>query len=415
MAACILFWTGLGWWAATMLVQWISAGLGRWRRRPGSVRHGAADFSIVAPMVGARDASPGYVGTLAGLSRAGAEVLICVMAEDDEAVGRTRATWPDAPILVGCDDTFNPKLNNVRKGLEAASRPVVALCDAGVGLGLGALTAPPPPRAAQVGRGRCAAGGAGGGVGGFPAPTAAAAQLSAKVGLVLALKTGDRPENFAAEMECSYINGHQARFLAAADRLGMPVASGGVTILTREVLQRIGGHQGFLAYLADDYSVVRMVRDRLGLTTWLADVMPRLIVGGRRWQDVWRRQVRWGSTRLKLSPEVRALVLLEPAIGWLASALALTVALLAAGIAPAWLVPAIAFHTFAWFAAEAWFLTGRGLPFGPRAWAAAVVREALVPLLAAQAWLGRDRIDWRGTNLAAGWQPAKDGTAGKQV
>ena len=384
MAACILFWTGLGWWAATMLVQWISAGLGRWRRRPGSVRHGAADFSIVAPMVGARDASPGYVGTLAGLSRAGAEVLICVMAEDDEAVGRTRATWPDAPILVGCDDTFNPKLNNVRKGLEAASRPVVAQCAAGV------------PRR-------------GGGL------TAAAAQLSAKVGLVLALKTGDRPENFAAEMECSYINGHQARFLAAADRLGMPVASGGVTILTREVLQRIGGHQGFLAYLADDYSVVRMVRDRLGLTTWLADVMPRLIVGGRRWQDVWRRQVRWGSTRLKLSPEVRALVLLEPAIGWLASALALTVALLAAGIAPAWLVPAIAFHTFAWFAAEAWFLTGRGLPFGPRAWAAAVVREALVPLLAAQAWLGRDRIDWRGTNLAAGWQPAKDGTAGKQV
>ena len=75
---------------------------------------------------------------------------------------------------------------------------------------------------------------------------AAAAQLSDKVGLVLALKAGERPENFAAEMECAYINGHQARFLLAADRLGMPVASGGVTILTRDVLQRIGGHQGFL-------------------------------------------------------------------------------------------------------------------------------------------------------------------------
>jgi ceramide glucosyltransferase len=384
MAACILFWAGLGWWLATMAVQWISAGLGRWRRPADPVRHGAADFSIVAPMVGVRDASPAYVGRLADLSRAGAEVLICVTTEQDEAVGRTRAEWPDAPILVGSDDTFNPKLNNVRKGLDAATRPVVVLCDAGIDLTLAELAA-------------------------------AAAHLSDKVGLVLALKTGDRPENFAAEMECSYINGHQARFLKAADRLGMPVASGGVTILTRDVLERIGGHQGFLNYLADDYSVVRMVRDRLGQTTWLARVMPRLLVGGRRWPDVWRRQVRWGSTRLKLSPEVRALVLLEPAIGWLASGLALVVALLVAGAAPIWLAAAVALHTVAWFAAEAWFLAAHGLPFGPRAWAAALTREALVPVLAAQAWLGRNRIDWRGTDLAAGWQPARDGTAGKHV
>jgi ceramide glucosyltransferase len=384
MAACILFWAGLGWWAATMAVQWISAGLGRWRRPADPVRHGATDFSIVAPMVGVRDASPAYVRRLADLSRAGAEILICVTTEHDEAVGRTRAEWPDAPILVGSDDTFNPKLNNVRKGLEAASRPVVALCDAGIDLTLSELTA-------------------------------AAAHLSDKVGLVLALKAGHRPENFAAEMECSYINGHQARFLKAADRLGMPVASGGVTILTRDVLERIGGHQGFLNYLADDYSVVRMVRDRLGRTTRLARGMPRLLVGSRGWQDVWRRQVRWGSTRLKLSPEVRALVLLEPAIGWLASGLALAVALLAAGAAPIWLALAVALHTVVWLAAEAWFLAGHRLPFGPRAWAAALAREALVPLLAGQAWVGRNRIDWRGTNLAAGWQPARDGTAGKHV
>jgi len=28
--------------------------------------------------------------------------------------------------------------------------------------------------------------------------------------LLLALKAGERPENFAAEMECAYINGHQS-------------------------------------------------------------------------------------------------------------------------------------------------------------------------------------------------------------
>ncbi|MEA2801192.1 MAG: ceramide glucosyltransferase [Rhodospirillaceae bacterium] len=383
MAVCILFWIGLGWWAIATLVQWASAALARRRRPAAPVRHKTADFSIVAPLAGAHDASEAYVGRLAELARAGAEILICVASERDEAVERVRAQWPGAPILIGSDGTFNPKLNNVRKGLEAASRPVVALCDAGIALTAHDLVT-------------------------------AAAQLSDDVGLVLALKAGERPENFAAEMECAYINGHQARFLLAADRLGMPVASGGVTILTRDVLERIGGHQGFLNYIADDYSVVRTVRDRVGQTTWLANVMPRLPLGRRRWSDVWRRQVRWGSTRLNLTTEVKALVLFEPAIGWLVSGLAGGVALVACGVGMGYLALAIALHTLAWFAAEAWFASGYRLPFGPRAWAAALAREALVPVLAAQAWRGRHRIDWRGTNLAAGWRPG-DGAAGKSV
>jgi ceramide glucosyltransferase len=381
MAASTLFWIGLGWWAITTLVQWVSAALALRRRAAAPSRHTAADFSIVAPLAGIHDASEAYIGRLAELARAGAEVLICVASEHDEAVQRVRAQWPGAPVLIGSDGTFNPKLNNVRKGLEAASRPVVALCDAGIALTAGELVA-------------------------------AAAQLSDEVGLVLALKVGEQPANFAAEMECAYINGHQARFLLAADRLGMPVASGGVTILTRDVLERIGGHQGFLNYIADDYSVVRTVRDRIGRTTWLANVLPRLPLGCRRWSDIWRRQVRWGSTRLNLPP--KALVLFEPAIGWLVSGLAGSLALLAYGVGAGTLALAVALHTIAWFAAEAWFVSGCGLPFGPRAWAAALAREALVPVLAAQAWRGRHKIDWRGTDLAAGWRPG-DGAAGKSV
>jgi hypothetical protein len=111
---------------------------------------------------------------------------------------------------------------------------------------------------------------------------------------------------------------------------------------------------------------------------------------------------------------VKALVLLEPAIGWLASGLAGGAALIAYDVGVGTLALALAAHTIAWFAAEAWFVTGYRLPFGPRAWAAALVREALVPVLAAQAWHGRHRIDWRGTNLAAGWRPG-DGAAGKSV
>ncbi|MBM3646893.1 MAG: glycosyltransferase [Alphaproteobacteria bacterium] len=379
MATGVFFSVAIGWWAAATLVQWTSAALGR--RRPLTARRGrrAADFSIVAPMAGPRDASEDYVRNLAELAASGAEVLICVTSEHDAAVALTRRLWPEAPILVGSDTTFNPKLNNVRKGLEAASRPFVVLCDAGI-----ALTAADLETAAM--------------------------QLTDRVGLVLALKVGAAPGNFAAEMECAYINGHQARFLMAADRLGMPVASGGVTVLTRDVLDRIGGHQGFLNYLADDYSVVRTVRDRLRQQTQLAPYVLRLPVGDRHWADVWKRQVRWGSTRLNLAREVSALVLLEPVIGWLASAIALVAALAVSGVGLAWTVAALAVHTAAWLAAEAWFLAGFGLPFGPRAWAAALAREALAPLLVSQAWLGRRRIDWRGTDLAAGWPAARDGT-----
>jgi hypothetical protein len=48
---------------------------------------------------------------------------------------------------------------------------------------------------------------------------------------------------------------------------------------------------------------------------------------------------------------VKALVLFEPAIGWLASGLAGSVALLALGVGTGSLALALAAHTIAWFAA----------------------------------------------------------------
>ena len=78
MAGSALVWLGLGWWAASTTIQWASAALAR---RPGilpAMRHRPDDFSIVAPLKGAADASPAYISALRALSQAGAEVLICV-------------------------------------------------------------------------------------------------------------------------------------------------------------------------------------------------------------------------------------------------------------------------------------------------------------------------------------------------
>ncbi len=380
MDASAPVWFGFGWWSLSLGVHWVSAALARRPRRHADVRHRPADFSIVAPMNGAGDASAAYIRALAELSRAGAEVLICVAHADDGAVAPARALWPDAPILVGNDDTFNPKMNNVRKGLEASGREIVALCDAGVVFDVDELCR-------------------------------AAAPLSASIGLVLALKAGDAPENFAAEMERAYIDGHQARFLFAADRLGLAVASGGVTLLSRDTLHRIGNWRGFNRWIADDYSVVRSVRE-LGLATCLGDAMLRLPLGRRDWLTVWRRQVRWARTRLRLP--VWPLVLWEPVIGWVASGAAGSAALVCAGAGAGVVVAGLVVHTAAWLAGEKWFMSGRGLAFGPRAAAAAMLREALAPALMASA-LGRRAIYWRGTNFGGHWSARGDNSTEKPV
>lgn len=374
MEAGLLVWIGGAWWATASAVQWLSAAVARSPRREAPSHHRVSDFSIVAPMNGAADAAPAYVAALRALAEQGAEILICVAGPEDGAIAALRAQWPDAPVLVGSDTTFNPKMNNVRKGLEAARRPVVALCDAGILLEADVLCRAAAPLSP---------------VGG-----------SDTVGLVLALKAAVAPENFAAELECAYINGHQARFLLAADRLGLAVASGGVTLVTSDTLQRIGNWRGFNRWIADDYSVTRSVRE-LGLKTRLGDVMPPLPLGHRDGAVVWRRQVRWARTRLRLP--VWPLVLWEPAIGWAVSGSAGLVALAVAGVPTIGLLIGLVLHTAAWLAAERWFMAGRGLSFGGRAAVAALVREALAPILMLRALSGR-RIDWRGTDLGGGWR-----------
>ncbi|MGH8429443.1 MAG: hypothetical protein ACREUF_03475, partial [Solimonas sp.] len=86
MVSGVLFWTGLAWWAGTMLVQWVSAALALRRRVVPPQRRGLADFSIVAPLAGAHDASAFYIARLAELASAGAQVLICVTNDRDDAI-----------------------------------------------------------------------------------------------------------------------------------------------------------------------------------------------------------------------------------------------------------------------------------------------------------------------------------------
>jgi ceramide glucosyltransferase len=129
--------------------------------------------------------------------------------------------------------------------------------------------------------------------------------------------------------------------------------------------------------------------------------MPRLPLGERSWTTVWQRQVRWARTRLRLP--VWPLVLWEPAIGWAATGLAGVGALVCSGANAALVAGALVVHTVAWLLAEKWFMRGRGLSFGARAAAAALVRELLAPVLIVNALWGRS-IYWRGSDLGGQWR-----------
>jgi ceramide glucosyltransferase len=150
----------------------------------------------------------------------------------------------------------------------------------------------------------------------------------------------------------------------------------------------------------------------LGLGTCLGETMLRLPLGIRDWTTVWRRQVRWARTRLRLP--VWPLVLWEPVIGWAVSGAAGAAALACAGAGPGTVSVGLFVHTAAWLVGEKWFMGGRGLEFGWRAAAAALVREALAPALMVGALASR-AIYWRGADLGGDWSSRGDGTVRKSV
>jgi ceramide glucosyltransferase len=274
-------------------------------------------------------------------------------------------------VLVGSDTTFNPKMNNVRKGLEAARRPVVALCDAGIVLDADTLAA--PPRA-----------------------------LSDTVGLVLALKAAEAPE-FRGRARAR-LHQRPPGALPAGRRPARH--RGRVRRRHPDDARHAAAHRQLARLQPLDRRRLfghRSVRE-LGLQTRLGDVMPRLPLGRRDGAVVWSRQVRWARTRLRLP--VWPLVLWEPAIGW-AHRRRRTGRPGGRGVGAGWSRSGRAYR--GWLRPRRWFWPG----------AAAVRRrarrqrpgaEALAPLLMLRALSGR-RIDWRGTDLGGQWRGTQRGMA----
>jgi ceramide glucosyltransferase len=299
------------------------------------------------------------------------EVLLCCASADDPVVPlaeRLIAEHPEvkARLLIGDErPSQNPKLNNILKAWRIAAHEWIVIADSNVAM---------------------------------PCDYLQRLLLSwrADTGLVSAPPIGERPETVWAELECAYLNTYQARWQYAADTLGGGFAQGKNMLWRRSDLESAGGLLALAREPAEDAAATKVVRG-LGLRVRLADGAFPQPLGPRTASQVWRRQVRWARLRRATFPGFFALEILSGLVaplaclllaGWMLELDELDVASVAAA------------YTLVWLAAEAWLAAAVGWHLTWRSPLLWLLREALLPVLIVQAWLGKS-MSWRGTEITS--------------
>ena len=79
-------------------------------------------------------------------------------------------------------------------------------------------------------------------------------------GIVCSPPIGSRPESFAAEIECAFLNTYQARWQYAGESSGYGFAQGKTMLWRRDILERGGGIEALGAEIAEDAAATKLVR-----------------------------------------------------------------------------------------------------------------------------------------------------------
>ena len=343
--------------------------LARRRRRPApDPAVGLPFVALLRPVCGLDPFDAETLATSFGLDYPEYEVIFCAASASDPVLPLVRRLIAEHPgtrarLLVGDDAVSgNPKLNNLVKGWAATDAGWIAMTDSNVIL--------PRDYLRQL-----------------------LQSWRTGTGMVSSPPVGVRPQGLWGALECAFLNGHQARWQLAADALGQGFAQGKTLFTTRALVERAGGLAVLGRDLAEDVACTKMVRGA-GQQVRLVPRPFAQPIGRRDFRAVWGRQLRWSRVRWHGFP---ALFLLEPLSGPVPALLALLVAALLGG-APWGLVP---LFLALWYGAEALMLRVMGWPAGPRDLLAAVLRDALLPLLWVATFTGRGFV-WRGTAMAAG-------------
>ena len=346
----------------------IAAVRGRRGGRPLPVPADAPPVTIVQPLCGVEAFSKETLASIFALDYPDYEIVLCVADPADPIAPiarRAMAAHPEIPsrLLIGDDRvSANPKLNNVVKGWRAAQRDWIVIADSNV-------LAPRDTIQRLLARWR------------------------ADTGVVCAPPLGARPQSFAAEIECAFLNTYQARWQYAAEALGFGFAQGKTMLWRRDVLEAGGGIEALGAEIAEDAAATKLVH-RADRRAHLASPPSQQPLGRRSLRDVWARQVRWARLRratfpLYFAPEIATTSLLTLA------AAAIGGDELGVG-APA----ALIFAAAIWYGAEAGLAAAAGWPLAWSSLPAWIARDLALPVLWLSGWMNA-RFVWRGNVMSA--------------
>lgn len=299
------------------------------------------------------------------LSYSNYELILCCDDANDPVVPVIRRLIDAHPrvtarLLIGRDNvTSNPKLNNLIKGWRAARHDWVVMADSNVLM----------PRDYIE---RLLAG------------------WRADTGLLCAPPIGSMADGFWAEVECAFLNTYQARWQYAADSVGLGFAQGKTMLWRREDLEKAGGIVALGAEIAEDAAATKVVRSA-GRRVRLADGAFDQPLGKRSARAVWQRQVRWAKLRRTTFP---AFFFPEVLSGGFAPLLSAALAVQGADLPLA----TIAALAAVWYGCEAYLSRAAGWTLSastPLTW---IVRDLMLPVLWAQAWIG-NTVSWRGNEM----------------
>jgi len=353
--------------AVQLITTAIAAIRCRARTKPVPPPEGAAPVTIVRPVCGVENFARETLASSLALDYPQYRVLFCAARADDPAVPLVRellAAHPDADaaLLIGDDRAGpNPKLNNTIKGFDAATTDWIIMADSNVLM--------PHDYIQRL-----------------------LARWRPNSGVVVSLPIGARPANFAAELECAFLNTYQARWEYVSDTLGMGFAQGKNMLFRRDILEAAGGIRALGADIAEDAATTKLVRSS-GRAAHLMDAPFDQPLGPRSFRELWARQVRWARLRRITFPLLFAPELLCGCAFPLAAAVY-------AGARWGVSLPATGLLLLgAWFGAEAALARCAGWHFSWRMPLALLLRDLTLPALWIEAWRS-DAIVWRGNTVS---------------
>ncbi len=228
-------------------------------------------------------------------------------------------------------------------------------------------------------------------------------QLTGKVGLVCAIPYGANPENIAAHVEASILNGPHARMLYTASALGKGFGVGKIMLFRREDFLRAGGFKAIWHTVGEDNATAKAMA-RIGLRTVFSHRPVRQELGRRSLSDVYQRQLRWSVIR---RGDALLSFLAEPFCQAFPAVINAAIAAPLVQLTP---LAAAGATLLLWFALETWLSFMKGWRVSWEAPAIFLFREAVMLAVWLHAWT-TNRVVWAKERFDARTDVAKGAPA----